>query len=94
MQSRTAPYKLRNRDSQRFFLNKWMFEKEISRKKKKEGKCAAIKKPSTGRVFEFFTVFICVGKKRTLFFSVTPALCHLDGAVDVSLRVQYLHLHC
>lgn len=67
-----------------------VWKREIG--KKNEGKCAAIKKPSTGgRVFEFFTVFIYVEKKRTLFFSVTPALCHFDGAVDVSLRVQYLH---
>lgn len=68
-----------------------MFEKEIW-KKRREMCCN--KEAVNRRVFEFFTVFICVGKKITLFFSVTPALCHFDGAVDVSLRVQYLHLHC
>lgn len=44
-----------------------MFEKDISEKKKikkTKGKCAAIKKPSTGRVFEFFTVFIYVGGEK------------------------------
>lgn len=62
MHSENAPYKLEKRlVTFFFFLNKLMFEKDIGEKQK--GKCAAIKKPSTGRVFEFFTVFIYVEKK-------------------------------
>lgn len=76
-----------------FFLRNGRLKKTRG-KKKTMGKCAAIKKPSVGRVFEFSTVLIYVGKeKKTLFFSVTSALCHFNGTVDVSLRVQYLHLH-
>lgn len=89
MHSRTAHYKTETRN---IFFNKWMFEKTDTEEKK--GICAAIKKPSTGRVFGiFYSVNFC-GKKITLLFSVTPALCHFDGAVDVSLLVQYLHFHC
>lgn len=85
-----------NRESQLFFF--FLVSGCLkNRYRKKEGKRAAIKKSSTGRVFGLFFFLPCSfmwKKKRVLFFSVTPALCHFDGAVDVSLLVQYLHLHC
>lgn len=96
MHSQTAPYKLRTetRNIFFFFLIKWMFEKEI-RERRREMCCN--KEAVNGACFwNFLQCSFMWGKKtkKTLFFSVTPALCHCDGAVDVSLRVQYLHLHC
>lgn len=72
-----------------------MFDKEISGGGGNRREVCCNKEAVTRGVFyEFFTVFIYVGEKKTLIFGVTPALCHFDGAVDVSLRVQYLHLLC
>lgn len=74
MHSWIAPYKLRIETRNIFFKRNGCSEK---RWWKWEGECAAIKKPSTGRVFEFFTVFICVGKK-TNYSSVWRLRCAIS----------------
>lgn len=74
MHSWIAPYKLRT-ETRNIFFNKWMFEKEILGKK--EGKCAAIKKPSTGRFWIFYSVHLC-GKKKELYSSVWRLRCAIS----------------
>lgn len=46
-----------------------------------------------GAHFGFFYSVHKRGKKKDIYSSVMPALCHFDGNVGVSLRVQYLHPH-
>lgn len=70
-----------------------VWKRDVGNKKKRREMCC--NKESVGGVFLNFLQCSFVWKKKiTLSFSVTPALCHFSGAVDVSLRVQYLHLHC
>lgn len=83
MHSRATPYKLRA-DSQRVFFRR--FEKQMLNKRRE---MCCNKEAVNGAFLNFLQCSFMWIKKNLI---LQPALCHFNGAVDISPRVQYLHL--
>lgn len=84
--SRTIKQETRNI----FLMNRRLEKRDIGGERRE---MCCNKEAVNGAFLNFLHCSFVWREKKTLFFSVTPAPCHLNGAVDVSLRVQYPHLH-